>query len=910
MNLGHSLVERYQQLTRRRLRAPEVVQTSAMDCGPAALKCLLEGFHIPASYGRLREACQTSVDGTSIETVEAVAQQLGLDVEQVMLPKDYLWVPAAGALPAIAVVSHASGATHFVVIWRRYGRWLEVMDPAVGRRWVTCERFEHELFPHGVSVAATDWYEWASSEETQAIFLARLRTLGATAGDASVFVEQATAPSGWQSLAALDAAIRMLGVLIHAGGLTPGTEALDLLRSVLAKAQREVPGRSTAIPSNYWSVVPQDEDPEQLALRGIVLLRVRGRNPEVSGDATTLTPELAAALAERPINAARELWRLVRSEGLLTPIAMAGAVALAVGALLIEALLFRGLFDIAGNLNVASQRVAALVALLVFAALLLSFELPIVSEALRMGRHLETRLRTLLLQKLPRLNDRYFQSRPVSDLAERSHSIYLVRSLPDLAIRGVRTGCELLLTLAGIAFLDGEAFVLMVVMVIVASAIIVLAQPLLSERDMRARNHAGALQVFYLDAMLGSVPIRTHSAERAVQREHEALLSQWARSAKRVIVLSLTVSGMQAFVCASLAGWLLLRHVATNGIDGSLLLLVYWVLKLPALGEALASLAAQYPTYKNTTLRLLELTNAPEEPPTFTAAVERSLSGASGQPTGGVAIDFKDVTVVAAGHTILQNVNVAIRRGEHVAIVGASGAGKSSLLGLLLGWHRPVAGVVRVDDEAFTAERREQLHTQTAWVDPAVQLWNRSLLENLRYSSQAGDASQLTSLLEDADLTTVLSRLPEGLQSSLAEGGVRLSGGEGQRVRLARAMWQQGVRLALLDEPFRGLDRGQRRRHLAQVRRLWQHATLLCVTHDVSETQGFDRVLVVNAGQIVEDAAPEVLASSPDSLYRRLLDTEESLRDALWNADLWRRLRLDSGQLQESSLPRQELVRT
>jgi ABC-type bacteriocin/lantibiotic exporter with double-glycine peptidase domain len=63
----------------RRYFAPEVVQTSAMDCGPATLKCLLEGFGIPVSYGRLREACQTDVDGTSIDTIEDIAGQLGLE---------------------------------------------------------------------------------------------------------------------------------------------------------------------------------------------------------------------------------------------------------------------------------------------------------------------------------------------------------------------------------------------------------------------------------------------------------------------------------------------------------------------------------------------------------------------------------------------------------------------------------------------------------------------------------------------------------------------------------------------------------------------------------------------------------------------------------------------------------------
>ena len=75
-----------------------------MDCGPAALKCLLEGFGIPVSYGRLREACQTELDGTSIDTLEVVAGQLGLSAEQVMLPADHLLLPEAQSLPAIAVV--------------------------------------------------------------------------------------------------------------------------------------------------------------------------------------------------------------------------------------------------------------------------------------------------------------------------------------------------------------------------------------------------------------------------------------------------------------------------------------------------------------------------------------------------------------------------------------------------------------------------------------------------------------------------------------------------------------------------------------------------------------------------------------------------------------------------------------
>src|SRR5437667_4085916 len=126
---------------RRRLLVPEVVQTSAMDCGPASLKCLLEGFGIPVSYGRLREACQTDVDGTSIDTIEDAATQLGLDAEQVMVPVDHLLVPAARLLPAVVVVRLPAGDMHFVVAWRRHGLLVQVMDPATGRRWPTSRPF-------------------------------------------------------------------------------------------------------------------------------------------------------------------------------------------------------------------------------------------------------------------------------------------------------------------------------------------------------------------------------------------------------------------------------------------------------------------------------------------------------------------------------------------------------------------------------------------------------------------------------------------------------------------------------------------------------------------------------------------------------------------------------------------------
>ena len=112
-----------------------------MDCGPAALNCLLEGFGIAASYGRLREVCQTDVDGTSIDTIEDVAVQLGLMAEQTIVPADHLFLPETPLLPALVVTVQPGGLTHFVIVWRRHGRFVQLMDPATGRRWPTHKRF-------------------------------------------------------------------------------------------------------------------------------------------------------------------------------------------------------------------------------------------------------------------------------------------------------------------------------------------------------------------------------------------------------------------------------------------------------------------------------------------------------------------------------------------------------------------------------------------------------------------------------------------------------------------------------------------------------------------------------------------------------------------------------------------------
>jgi ABC-type bacteriocin/lantibiotic exporter with double-glycine peptidase domain len=839
---------------RARLIVPEVVQTSNMDCGPAALKSLLEGFGIPVNYGRLREACQTDVDGTSIDTLEDVANQLGLEAEQIMLPSDHVLIDEARALPGIAVVVLPNGVTHFVIVWRRFGKFVEVMDPAVGRRWVSVDRFLSDLYVHTQPAVAKDWREYAGSEDFLAPLRQRLHLLGIEDTNA---LDTATNDSGWRLLAALDAGVRMLESLASSGAISRGGESARLLEQLLLN--------DNGIPDHYWTVRPGAED-DQLVMRGAVLVRSLGLEAH---DAPP-SRELLAALQQPTPRPGRELLRLLRADGIFTPAVIGVSLALAAAAVIVEAVLFRGL------LGAGRQLLAPAIALSVA---LLFLEIPLVASLLRFGRRLDVRMRLAFLEKIPRLGDRYFQSRLKSDMADRSHNLHLIRRLPELGGQLVRFAFEIAFTTAGIIWIDPGTAPIALLAAFAALAIPLASQPLLMERDLRLRTHAGALSHFYLDALLGLVAIHTHGGQSAVRREHEGLLTDWARAGLNLQRTVLSLETLQFLAGFALAIWLLASHLARGGEPGAVLLLVYWALNLPALGQEVALIAWQYPAYRNVTLRVLEPLGAIEQ---------RAPGAVAPAPSGGaISIAFENVNVVAAGHRILRDINLTISAGSHVGIVGPSGAGKSSLAGLLLGWHRAASGRVLIDGVELDESGLDQLRAHTAWVDPGVQVWNRPLAENLRYGS--AETARIDEVIDAAELHHVIEMLPKGVETPLGEAGGLVSGGEGQRVRFARALLRSNVRLVILDEPFRGLDYEQRRVLLARAREHWRHATLIFISHDIQEALGFERVLVIEDGTITEDGHGPRL--------RAMLDAERAIRDDFWAGAEWRRLRLDNGQL-------------
>ncbi|MCK6524759.1 ABC transporter ATP-binding protein/permease, partial [Myxococcota bacterium] len=640
-----------------------------------------------------------------------------------------------------------------------------------------------------------------------------------------------------------------------------------------------------------WSAWRAWGEGDAWQLSGAVVLCLSAPTAEGVADAPPRPEALTRALTAPPERPLRALLALVREIAPGLPLQLlAGTAAGALGGVG-EALLLRALIDLGLTLRTPAQRglgVVVLVGLMVFN---LAMALSMAAQQQRAGRRLELNLRLRFHEKLPRLADRYFSSRLPSDLAERAHAISALRALPTVLGGAMATVMSLAAVSAGVAVLDPSALGPALIAAGVGVAAPFVIHPWLASRELRRQTYDGTLARSYLDAMLGAIPLRAHRAEESLRREHESLLTQWLQAGEDALRASVLAGLAQGAVGLVLAAWLVLGHLQRAEQAGAALLLVFWGTQLPALGRALASATRSLPALQSVAARVMEPLDAPEE------------GGVDGPPPpewaeGALGVQLHEVEVRAGGRSVLTGVNLSLAPGEHVAVVGPSGAGKSSLVGLLLGWHSASAGEIRVNGVALNAARLPALRRRVAWVDPAVQLWRGSLVDNLRYGHEDAPLD-LGAILRDAELDGVLAELPDGLGSPLGEGGGLLSGGQGQRVRLGRAFGRPDVGLALLDEAARGLDRGRRRALTDAARSRWAGATLVCVTHDVGDAGRFPRVIVVEDGRIVQDGAPEALLRDEGGLYARLVAEEREVLAALQGGEGWRRWQVEAGRVVE-----------
>jgi ATP-binding cassette subfamily B protein len=896
-----------ERTSRRSFLVPEVIQTSLMDCGPAALKAVLQGFGIAVDYDLLRERCQTDVDGTSIDALADLAGELGLGSQEILVPRDHFLLKEADCLPSIVVTRSGGGLLHFIVVWNTVGPYVQVMDPTGGRRWTRWDRFLATMPDIPIPISVDRWRRWACSENAVAPWRARMQAVGIGGAGSRSLIARAQADAGWVTFAALDAGIRMIASLVETGAIGKGREAERLLESLLDRTVTE--GHSAeGIPRKFWWATP-GTSPGKITIRGALIVRFFARTQAVAlrsgsplGGRPSRPPQSRCEpVSEKPdpVRLAARMIRLdvPRAIALVTTALLASAVVATM-----DAFLLRGVLDVSRYLALDYQRLGGIGVLFAFTAGGLLLEIFIAAVVHRLGIGLETRLRVALLEKLPRLDDRYLQSRPTSDMTSRAHAMQMLREAPALAVRIARAFFMLLATTIGIVWLYPRGAVLAALAAVLSFAVpYVLMRPLI-ESSMRMRTQAGALERFYLDSLLGVIPIRVHGAERSVRREHEDLLSEWSRTAQATHVQSMTIQTLQLVTSTVIVVMLLWNYVAGNGAVTGLLLLAFWALRVPAAGQDLVLALVAYRNVRNVAVRLIAPLTATEfaghaSPGTRTPKTAESRDGK--EERIGVGVELQHVTVRASGRTLLRDVSLEIPPAKHVAIVGASGAGKSSLVALFLGWHTPSEGRILIDGDPLDAGRLVALREEVAWVDPAVQLWHRSLLDNVVFGERDEPLERLPAAMEQADLTEVLEGLADGMQTNLGEGGVRVSGGQGQRVRLARAFLRNKSRLVILDEPFRGLERERRRELLGRARERWKGATLLFVSHDVSDTFEFDRVLVVDGGTVVEDGAPSALMANEASVYRALVEADRALYADAWSHARWRHRRIEHGRLLE-----------
>lgn len=880
---------------------PEVVQTSEMDCGPATLKSMLEGFGVKVSYGRLREACQTDVDGTSIDVLEDVANQLGLEAEQIIIPTDHIFLTKSTTLPAIIITRLPDGATHFIVLWRRIGNFIQIMDPGTGRRWTTVRELLDHVYVHMMAVDRDAWWDWAKSDGFCEPLGERMESLGMKPEKVSDIIRSGQESESWFLLALYDAATRMTESIISARGIDRGSQAETVFDGLMKAVMSEPENIFRFIPTPFWTVQPIEDDENLLLFRGAVMIQVLGRrSAEDTFAYEDLSAELRAALEVESRKPEVAILDIIREDGFLAPIVLILASFVAAFTVMIEGLLMQGILSVGDDMSTVDQRIRFMVGLIVFFIGLLLLEFPIVSITLRLGRHIEAKLRIAFLSKIPQLSDRYFHSRLTSDMVSRAHDLRLLRTLPQIGRGLVVTAFQFIFTTIGVIWLDPSSYLLALAAMISSIGLVLVTQPMLFERDLRVQTHNGALSRFYLDSLIGLSPLRTHSAERAVRRQYEGLLVEWVRAMLELIRIDVLLAALGSVIGSIFSIWILFSYVQRGGEASSGLLLFYWTMSIPSLGQSLANQIQQYPVLRNRLLRLLEPLDAPNEMELqeFPKNAKPPISLVNPEQSS-VSILIDNVTVQAGGQQILKDINLAIHAGEHLAIVGPSGAGKSSLVGLLLGWHFPAKGIVWIDDGVLDGNRLEQLRQETAWVDPDVYLWNRTLFDNLIFGTEKISPNDIGVAIENANLFDVLKRLSGGLQTRLGEGGGLVSGGEGQRVRLGRAMLRDNVRLVILDEPFRGLDRTQRKQLLNRIREYWKDITIIAVTHDVTSTEDFERVLVIEDGHIIEDDKPATLLAQ-ESRYRVLYDTDIAVNEGLWQSPIWRRLWVGEGAIRES----------
>ncbi|HCE39407.1 Lipid A export ATP-binding/permease protein MsbA [Alcanivorax sp. ALC70] len=257
---------------------------------------------------------------------------------------------------------------------------------------------------------------------------------------------------------------------------------------------------------------------------------------------------------------------------------------------------------------------------------------------------------------------------------------------------------------------------------------------------------------------------------------------------------------------------------------------------------------------------LFELMDRPAEPDLGT----RTLSRTNGE------IEFRDVTFgYEPAQPVLRNLSFSVNSGETIALVGRSGAGKSTISAMLPRFFDPDAGEVRLDGVALTDYKLADLRAQIAMVSQKVVLFNDTVRNNIAYGEMRdADDAAIEEAARNAYAWDFIQRLDHGLDTEVGQDGAQLSGGQRQRLAIARALLKDAP-ILILDEATSALDT-ESEHHIQQaLERLMAGRTTLVIAHRLSTIEKADRILVLDQGQLIEQGSHEELLAR-NGLYTQL----------------------------------------
>jgi len=259
----------------------------------------------------------------------------------------------------------------------------------------------------------------------------------------------------------------------------------------------------------------------------------------------------------------------------------------------------------------------------------------------------------------------------------------------------------------------------------------------------------------------------------------------------------------------------------------------------------------------------------------------RDADGAKPLLVGGGAILFKNVGFrYPSGQEVLRAFELDVPAGQKVGLVGRSGAGKSTIIALLQRLYDPDSGEVLIDGQNIAQVTQESLRGSIAVVQQDISLFNRSLLENLRYGRPEASDEEVFRAVEAARCTEFINRLPQGFDTLVGVRGMKLSGGQRQRLAIARAFLMDAP-IVVLDEATSSLDTESEQSIQEGLSRLFKGRTVIAIAHRLSTLDAFDRIVVLERGRIIEDGAPRRLMQTRGAysrMYGRQLPTSTEQR--------------------------------